>query len=292
MPRELHDCDFSRVKPWYLENKAKFLRQNIVCSQYITSALNRLVAQYFLNVAGKVKINAELPGNQDGSIVSVIPNVQQSFHRFMCASASAVDEVRFENFTKQIFKAIKSSVLMQSHVCIFIPTYFDFIRVRNWLDKQQKDYDDGINTADVVVTKGSPGPFSFTSLNEYTSTSNISRARSDFFHGKKRFLLVTERFHFFRRYRLRGIRHLVFYGLPDHSIFYPEFINMLMLTPIDSNDKDGKSKGQTVTRHVLESSATVTVQFCKYDFLALERIIGIRRAQKLVSHQKALYLFS
>jgi hypothetical protein len=42
--------------------------------------------------------------------------------------------------------------------------------------------------------------FSFTSISEYSPTPEVSRARGAFFAGKKSFLLITERFHFFRRY--------------------------------------------------------------------------------------------
>jgi U3 small nucleolar RNA-associated protein 25 len=43
----------------------------------------------------------------------------------------------------------------------------------------------------------------------------VTRARSAFFHGEKTYLLMTERFQFFRRVVVRGIRHVVFYGLPQ-----------------------------------------------------------------------------
>ncbi len=33
----------------------------------------------------------------------------------------------------------------------------------------------------------------------YTEPSDISRARTDFYHGRVRYILMTERFHYFRR---------------------------------------------------------------------------------------------
>ena len=63
--------------------------------------------------------------------------------------------------------------------CIVIPSYFDFIRLRNHMTKHEVD---------------------FLQLSEYTKTSNVSRARTKFYHGQTHFLLYTERMHFFRRY--------------------------------------------------------------------------------------------
>jgi len=44
----------------------------------------------------------------------------------------------------------------------------------------------------MVLMAGSPA--------RYSSNQDISRARQAFFAGNKSFLLVSERFHFFRRY--------------------------------------------------------------------------------------------
>ncbi len=60
-----------------------------------------------------------------------------------------------------------------------MPSYFDFVRVTDFL--REKD--------DVE----------YAAISEYSSNQEISRARTSFFKGKKAFLVVTERFHFYRR---------------------------------------------------------------------------------------------
>ena len=52
-----------------------------------------------------------------------------------------------------------------------------------------------------------------------------------FFHGKRHILLYTERFHFFRRYRIKGIRHVIFYGLPLYPQIYSEIMNLMQVRP-------------------------------------------------------------
>ena len=51
--------------------------------------------------------------------------------------------------------------------------------------------------------------------------------RSEFFHGRVQLLLVTERFHFYHRFKLRGIQHIVFYSPPTFEAFYPELVNLI-----------------------------------------------------------------
>lgn len=59
------------------------------------------------------------------------------------------------------------------------------------------------------------------------------------------------------RYRIRGIRNVVFYGLPDHPQFYTELLSYPFLD-------DG----------VEASDVTCRALYCKYDYMRLERIVG------------------
>jgi hypothetical protein len=110
----------------------------------------------------------------------------------------------FYLFPRQIFPRIKDSV--QGGVLIFARSYYDFVRLRNFLRAQSA---------------------SFASLCEYTKQSDISRGRAWFFHGKRQFLLYTERAHFYHRYRIRGIKDLVFYSLPEFPNYYAEVGSVL-----------------------------------------------------------------
>lgn len=85
-----------------------------------------------------------------------------------------------------------------------------------------------------------------------------------FFSDKKAFLLVSERFHFFRRYKLRGVRNIVFYGLPDHAQFYHE---MIMAPFLD----DG----------VEPDEVSVRILWSKFDAMRLERIMGTKEAGEM-----------
>jgi len=106
---------------------------------------------------------------------------------------------------------------------------------------------------------------SFAVLSEYSTNQDISRARQAFFSGKKSFLIVSERFHFYRRYKIRGIRNIIFYGPPDHATFYTEFLSYPFLD--DS---------------VEPSEVTCRVLYSRYDWFRMERLAGTKGASQLI----------
>jgi len=47
-------------------------------------------------------------------------------------------------------------------------------------------------------------------------------------------MLYTERAHFFRRFRLKGIGHIIFYQLPQYPHFYSELCNYIQVRSVRS----------------------------------------------------------
>uniref|UniRef100_A0A672K1S2 UTP25 small subunit processor component n=1 Tax=Sinocyclocheilus grahami TaxID=75366 RepID=A0A672K1S2_SINGR len=84
---------------------------------------------------------------------------------------------RFQFFVDKILPQYRDSVM--SHTFIYVPSYFDFVRLRNYLKKED---------------------VSFASVSEYSQRSEVSRARHYFQKGEKQFMLFSERFHFYKRY--------------------------------------------------------------------------------------------
>lgn len=65
-----------------------------------------------------------------------------------------------------------------SHTLIYVPSYFDYVRLRNHMKKEE---------------------LNFASISEYSGKAEVSRARNFFRRGDKHFVLFTERFHFYKR---------------------------------------------------------------------------------------------
>lgn len=239
LPKDSHDADFSRIKPWYLDGHSAYLRQSIFLSPFETPELRALFNTTLKNTAGKVRVEKTWP------VIQVPESIDQMFVPFDCTNPKDEPEKRFAYFTTQLLPRVLKSAVQSANTVIFIPSSFDFIRVHNYFRKQSS--------------------LSFAVLSEYSTNQDISRARETFFSGKKAFLLVSERFHFYRRYKIRGIRNLIFYGPPEHPQFFSEFLSFPFL--------DDGVEGSDVMSKVIYS---------KYDKFRLERIVGTKGVKGLL----------
>ncbi|EEF42005.1 conserved hypothetical protein [Ricinus communis] len=200
IPSKQHGTDIMRIRKWYLDEKAKFYRQTIILGDYVNPDVYATFNHQCLNYNGKVKLVCK----HKGILTKVEHQVRQIYERFDVNSIADADGARHEYFAKKVFPKIKDST--QGGIMLFVSSYFEYVKLRNYLKSQNA---------------------SFCALADYTKPSDISRARLWFFEGKKKIMLYTERVHFYRRYKIRGIKNLIVYSLPDRKDFYPEMLNMI-----------------------------------------------------------------
>jgi U3 small nucleolar RNA-associated protein 25 len=257
-PKEAHGCDFSRIRNWYLDGDAKFFRQTIVLSAYLTPELNHLFSTQMHNVAGKLKYQPQ----HDGSIIEIGLPIKQSFHRYDSASPSSSPDARFKHFTTAILPSVLPRPGTPSNlapgILVFIPSYLDFVRVRNYFST---------SSAALNVSCGA--------ISEYTELSDSRRARSHFLSGRYSVLLYSGRAHHFRRYRIKGVKKVLFYGLPENPGFYRDLAAGFLMSSINEGKVEA---GETVVKAL----------FSKWDGLELERIVGTRRAGQMVRDEKGV----
>lgn len=242
IPSKQHGTNVMRIRQWYLDGFARFYRQTIILGYYLNPDMNALFNHHCVNYQGKVKSVRE----HRGVLPKVLSQVRQIYERFDASSIADVDDARLEYFEKKVFPKIKDSD--QGGVMLFASSYFEFVRLRNFLKSQNA---------------------SFCLVGDYTNQKDISRARVWFFEGKRKIMLYTERIHFYRRYKIRGIRNLIIYSLPERKEFYYETVNML-----EGSD-----------------DLACTVLFSQYDKLQLERIVGTAPAKRLIKSEKGVFVF-
>ena len=259
-PQDAHGCDFSRVRSWYLDNNAKHLRQSIVLSAFLTPELKALSSQYMLNMAGKLEYQPEYAG----SITSIAVPVKQIFSRFNATNIIDEVEARFKYFTSAVLPTlarIPRTTEGGQGVLIFVPSYFDFVRLRNFF-------------ANSNATQN----ISFGNLSEYTEPKQVRQARSHFMTGRFSVLIYTARAHHFRRFVLRGVKRVIMYQLPDNPRFYEELVSDFL--------------GLMINEGQLESSeASVRVLFSKFDQMRLERVVGTKRIRSLLTEKGDTFEF-
>ena len=254
-PKAAHGCDFSRVRPWYLDNNAKYFRQTILFSAFIFPSLNGLYTRYMLNHAGKVKCQKFY----EGAMLDLSIQIRQTFSRYNTMSPATDPDDRFNYFTTAVIPSLtkyaKANDGEKQGILIYLPLYADFVRVRNFL-----------------ATSPSAQNISFGSISEYTSHKDVARARSHFFSGRHSILLYTDRAHHFRRYRLKGVKSIIMYGLPENPRFYKETVHGYL--------------GASIADGIINmNAASVRSLFSRFDIMKLERIVGTARYMSLV-HDK------
>ncbi|KAK4432707.1 Digestive organ expansion factor [Sesamum alatum] len=243
LPSKQHGTDIMRIRPWYLDGQARFYRQTIILGSHISPEINALFNQHCLNYRGKVKLECKYKG----VLPKILIQARQIYERFDTESIAEADDARLNYFCEKVFPKIKDSI--QNGVMIFISSYFEFVRVRNYLKSQAA---------------------SFCLFGEYIKRNDISHVRGQFFRGEKKIMLYTERAHFYYRYKIRGVKNLIIYSLPERKEFYPEIVNLL-----EESD-----------------SMNCTVLFSRLDHLRLERIVGSTAAKRMVDSDKGVFVFA
>ncbi|KAH7084658.1 U3 small nucleolar RNA-associated protein 25 [Paraphoma chrysanthemicola] len=255
-PKDAHGCDFSRVRSWYLDDHAKYIRQTIVMSAFLTPKINTLYNKHMRNVAGRLKYTSDYTA---GLIETLSYGIKQTFLRFESPSHLTDPDARFKYFSSTVMPSIMRiprPLEGGPGVLVFIPSYLDFVRVRNSL----------------VDTE-----ISFASISEYTDPTDVRKARSHFMNGKHSLLLYTGRAHHFHRYNLRGVKRVIFYGVPENPVFYEEVLGFI---------------GKSIERaEISRPEASMRVCFSKWERLELERIVGTKRVGKMVSDKGDVFDF-
>ncbi|KAG6572751.1 Digestive organ expansion factor [Phytophthora cinnamomi] len=114
---------------------------------------------------------------------------------------------------------------------------------------------------------------------EYTTSKQVSRARTSFFHGHCHVMLYTERFHFYHQYQIRGVHQLIWYGLPVMGDFYAEMMNMLPSSDTAGHNDDGFADST-------DGKSSIAL-FTRLDLLRMQRIVGNKRAERMCQPKAA-----
>ncbi|CAG2166410.1 unnamed protein product [Oppiella nova] len=254
-PTQSRDVDFSRVRMWVLEGWTQFYTQLLVFSSITVPMITALFNKHSNNYFGKIVTKNEITSTK-AAVSSVYIEVPQMFHRFECSSLAASSNERFEFFVSTVLPKFRDKQM--SRTMIFIESYFDFVRIRNYFRKQE---------------------INFTQVCEYTAPGKVAKARSMFFNGGRHFMLYTERFHFYRRYQIKGIRHLIFYETPNYPHFYSELINFMHIS----------MQGKKYTGDY--SAMSCTLIYSKFDAFQLSAIVGTNKATQMLRSSTPVHMF-
>ena len=274
-PKIDHGADFTRIRHYFLDSLSKYYRQTIVVSSVEAPEVNSVFSNHCRNLSGVLRVNhAPDSAAMRGSITRVVPQIKQIFQRISIsqykktAKESAVSalppiacasEARFAYFKNVIFpRLVANAEAGASGTLLFVPSYFDYVRVRKLFRKEENAF--GRLRRGALVAP----------CDEYTDVKSIASGRSHFYNGRIPILMYTERNHYFRRYRLKGIRHIVFYQAPLHSRYYADLLNQV-------NVEDGNTD--------------VLMLYTRYDAIRLQGIISPKRTKSILKGSKEMHMF-
>jgi len=88
-------------------------------------------------------------------------------------------------------------------------------------------------------------------------------------------MLYTGRAHFYHRLKIRGVRHLTLFGLPDYLETYVDMVNAI---------ERGEGGGSEET--------TCVSLFTKFEQFQLERIVGKENSKVVRKSDKETFMFN
>lgn len=180
---------------------------------------------------------ADLPSGEPLKHTSAMGIGKQFFLHVPCVSLSEQNEQLFQTFENKYWKPLGIGL---ERLLIVANSYYNFLRLRRFFR------DEGTG---------------FCSAFEYSKHKDLSFARQQFSSGKKRVMLVTERFLWYRRYKLKGTNYVLFFGPPETPQIYEDVLSNVRIP----------------------SQCNSMCLFTKYDGFALERIAGHERARRMLT---------
>lgn len=131
-------------------------------------------------------------------------------------------------------------------IVIFVRSYFEFVKIKEFLLR--------VNASAECIS-------------EHTKKPKVQSRVAGFNAGKFRILLLSERAYYYSICQIKKMQHLYFYSLPTNSFIYHELLSEV------TKDRNFVLISDSYIRN------KIVAIYTKYDLMALERVVGTRKAQ-------------
>ncbi|KAG7813329.1 hypothetical protein KL921_000875 [Ogataea angusta] len=277
-PKDFDDLkvDFSRIRMWAINDHYKYVAQVIGFTKYSFPELNNVTMnnpKISVNLLGGTAVFKAICGENDSElanlkyqltrvgIINSQTRLKQVYMRFEADSQLDEPDKRFAFFKNVLLPQIQHKVSYENGTLIYFPSYIDYIRVKNYLEKETS--------------------VAFVAIDEYSSQSLLTRNRALFMKGQSdaKIMLYTERLHFYKRYDIKGVRNVIFYGIPTDPSFYSEVLKFIVDNKIrlDMANSNSDNSGDVLDLNL----CMVRAMFSKLDLMKLEKIVGTKNSRVL-----------
>uniref|UniRef100_A0A0V0J7V9 U3 small nucleolar RNA-associated protein 25 homolog n=1 Tax=Schistocephalus solidus TaxID=70667 RepID=A0A0V0J7V9_SCHSO len=153
-------------------------------------------------------------------------------------SGRVVPQARLAAFKQRLLPRLRRGI--DHRVLIYVPDYFDLEELRNLLREES---------------------LSFCHIHEYLPDNEAERYRNLFDQGRIRIMLISERYYFFRRRKLRGARNFIFYGPPTFPWFVRELLSAAEVQPAPATNAVGESLTAGTADPAAANACSVTILY-------------------------------
>jgi len=268
MPRHNETVsDFNTLRPYYSENLSRFYRQTIVYTDFFFPELNITLDTHALNFAGAIKNKVTYGCIFEDFKSSPLYKIE--FLRMEITDPSLEFDNHFNFFVNQIWTPLQRTTGIKDRTIVFVSTYPEFVRLK-------KHFKQGNN----------PGGF----ICEYTDKQEMQKIVHKFNTGELKFLLLTEKAHYFSICTGKKFLHAIFYSLPQNAGIFKYYVENLKsfiegggaLNPSNTlkDELEGKKKAQV-------GRPTIQALYSMMNSFELERICGSTSAKDMLNkHNK------
>ncbi|VDL55118.1 unnamed protein product [Hymenolepis diminuta] len=157
-------------------------------------------------------------------------------YNFSDKGGRAIPIARLAAFKQRILPRLRKG--LDERVLIYVPDYYDLEELRK-LSREEA--------------------LSFCYIHEYIEDNEAERNRHLFDQGRIRIMLLSERYYFYRRRKIRGARNFIFYGPPTFPWFVRELLASCELASAVATSASGESLTVVCANPsgVLSSSVTI-----------------------------------
>ncbi|KAF4741816.1 hypothetical protein FOZ63_018490 [Perkinsus olseni] len=235
-------ADISRLRPWIADGLARRFRQTVVLTDTYNPLMDSVIHDTWEegeegNWRGWIRM---LPSTKLGTVAKCSVNLgiaKQLFMHVAVDDPSEASDKYLKFFEERYWKDIGAGL---GRLAICVSSYFEYLRLRAFLKKNDA---------------------SFVAIDEYSSNKSMGRARQFFLTQQKKVILMTERLLWYRKLRIKGIQHYLFYGVPERPEIYEDLL------------RDVRVPSQCYS----------TCLYSSCDGYALERLVGRERLPKLLT---------
>ena len=203
-----------RINDNFIKGLSQNLRQSIFVSHFKSLDIDMIINEYCSNINGIVNITEDYQ-NQVEKIKHELSEkhsdvnaneyeIRFEFKMLIHLKGENPYDDKFNYFTKSIWNNLYES--FDRHTLIFVASPFDFLRLKSFYKQYSK---------------------SVLFINEDSDKKDWQRNRLYFEQARFKFLLYSERGHFYKKINLRFAKNIFFYSLPEDPNIFTEIVNMI-----------------------------------------------------------------